>query len=538
MKPSSRTSGVLLHLTSLPGPHGIGDLGPDAYRFIDWLADAGQSLWQVLPVNPIGPGNSPYQSPSAFAGSPQMVALEPLVERGWLALPVLPEGGFDEQRVDFDRVLPWRMTQLRAAAAGFFARAGRPERDALAAWCEREAGWLDDYALFMALQTAHGDRPWWTWAPPLRDREPAALQATRATHAQEIACHRFVQWCFETQLGALKAYANERGVALVGDLPIFVAHHSADCWSRPDLYELDALGQPTVVAGVPPDGYTADGQRWGNPLYRWDRMAAEGYVWWTARLRRLLTQADVFRIDHFRGFAGYWEIPVNCPTAREGRWVPGPGAALFEAVERALGRLPIVAEDLGHITPDVVALRERFGWPGMRIVYEGFLYGADHPFLPHHHVPDALAYTSTHDSDTVCGWWDAAPTAEREFAAAYLGLDARASGAEVARAVVRVTFTSVARMALVPMQDLLALGSGHRMNRPGTLGAGNWGWRFAWRDVGPEPGRMLARISAASGRAPYGRPGATRESSGTPSRDGPGATEGFQPDPMSARRRR
>ncbi|MDE2081070.1 MAG: 4-alpha-glucanotransferase [Burkholderiales bacterium] len=500
MNPPPRSAGLLLHVSSLPGPHGSGDLGPDAHRFVDWLASAGQTLWQTLPLNPAGPGDSPYQSPSAFAGNPLLVALAPLVERGWLAAPVPPATDRDAQRVDFGRVAPWRLAQLRTAAAGFFARAGAAERAAWAAWCAREAGWLDDYALFMALHRAAGHQPWWTWPAPLRDREPAALQAARAAQAAEIDFQRFVQWCFETQLAALKAHANARGVALVGDLPIFVAHDSADCWSRPDLYALDADGQPTVVAGAPPDLYTADGQRWGNPLYRWDRMAAEGHAWWTARVRRLLTQADVFRIDHFRGFAACWEIPADQPTARGGRWVPGPGAALFEALERALGPLPIVAEDLGHITPDVVALRERFGWPGMRIVYEGLIYGAQHPFLPHHHVPGCLAYTSTHDSDTVAGWWQGASAEQRDFATAYLGLAPQAGGADAAQAVLRATWVSVAGMALAPMQDLLGLDSAHRMNRPGSLG-GNWAWRFDWADLPPDAAARLRALTEASDRA-------------------------------------
>ncbi|MDP1899582.1 MAG: 4-alpha-glucanotransferase [Rubrivivax sp.] len=500
----ARSSGVLLHVTSLPGPHGSGDFGPEAYRFVDWLAAAGQTLWQVLPLNPIGPGDSPYQSPSAFAGNPLMVALEPLVASGWLAPPPLPAGGLATHRVDFERVVPWRMARLREAAAGFFAQAGEADHKTYTAWCQAQAqaGWLADYALFMALETAHAGQPWWTWPAPLRDRQSAALQAARREHAGEIAFWQFVQWCFDTQLAALKAHAHGRGVALVGDLPIFVAHHSADCWSRPDLFELDAAGRPTVVAGVPPDDYTPDGQRWGNPLYRWERMAAEGYAWWAARLRRLLAQADLFRIDHFRGFAGYWEIPAGCPTAREGRWVAGPGAALFEALQAELGPLPVVAEDLGHITPDVVALRERFGWPGMRIVYEGFIYGAQHPFLPHHHVSHCLACTSTHDSDTACGWWDSATPDQRAFAATYLGVAAAVEGADFARAVVRATFNSVARLALAPMQDLLGLGSAHRMNRPGTSGGGNWGWRFAWGDIDAGTAAALRRITAASGRGP------------------------------------
>ncbi|HWH83781.1 MAG TPA: 4-alpha-glucanotransferase, partial [Burkholderiaceae bacterium] len=373
MNLDERRAGVLLHLTSLPGPHGIGDLGPEAFHFVDWLVAAGQRVWQVLPTTPVGPGDSPYQSVSAFAGSPLMVALEPLVARGWLAAPMVP--AFDAARVAYAHVTPWRLTQLRLAAEGFRVQASPAERAACAAWCAQEAHWLDDYALFMALERAHAGASWWHWPAPQRTREPAALAQARHELLEEIAFWQFVQWCFDTQCAALRAYANARGVAIIGDLPIFVAHHSVDCWARPDLYELDAELQPAVVAGVPPDAFTADGQRWGNPLYRWDRMAADGYAWWIARVRRALVHADAFRIDHFRGFAAHWEIPATSPTAITGRWVEGPGRALFDALAGALGALgplPIIAEDLGVITPDVEALRDHCGFPGMRILQFAF----------------------------------------------------------------------------------------------------------------------------------------------------------------------
>src|SRR5574343_350780 len=439
---NQRASGVLLHVTSLPGPHGIGDFGPDAYRFVDWLAGAGQRLWQWLPTTPIGPGNSPYQSVSAFAGSPLMVALEPLVEKGWLRLDAVPD--FGPGRVDFGRVVPWRMDRLREAHAGFLAHALAPDRAALAAWAQAQAGWLDDYTLFMALETAH---------------------------AAEIGFWAWVQWCFDPQAAALKAYANAREVHLMGDLPIFIAQHSADCWARPDLYFLDEDHQPTVVAGVPPDVFSEFGQRWGNPLYRWDRMAAEDFSWWTARIRRAMDQADVFRIDHFRGFAGYYENPARCPTAIEGTWQPGPGIALFQAIERALGPLPIVAEDLGLVTPDVVELLEASRFPRLKIVQ--FAFGGDgaHEFLPHNYDPNTVVYTGTHDNH---------------------------------RGMVRAAANSVSRLAIYPLQDVLGLGAEHRMNLPGSLGEHNWSWRFSWDMVGPEPGRVLGLITAASGRGPFG----------------------------------
>jgi 4-alpha-glucanotransferase len=489
---------VLLHPTSLPGPHGTGDLGPDAHRFVDWLHSAGQSVWQMLPINPVGPGFSPYMSVSAFAGSPLMVALQPLVARGWLAEPVLPAGEFEATRTDFDRVTPWRMAQLRAAHAGFAALATAADHAALAAWCAAQAGWLPDYTLFMALQTVHGGQPWWTWAPPLRDRNATALQAAREQHAQEIGFWHFVQWCFDTQFAALKAHAHARGVALVGDLPIFIAHDSADCWARPDLYWLDDAGQPTVVAGVPPDDLGPDGQRWGNPLYRWDRMAAEGYAWWTARVQRAMAHADVFRIDHFLGFSAYWEIPASSPTAQVGRWVPGPGKALFDAIQQRLGTLPIIAEDLGLITPEVIALRDGCGFPGMKILQ--FAFGGDggHEFLPHNYTPHVVVYSGTHDNDTARGWWDHAPAHEQVFCARYLHCTAE----DVHWGMVRAACNSVAQMAVFPLQDVLGLASEHRMNLPGTLGGSNWAWRFAWHDLAADVGATLARIAQDSGRAP------------------------------------
>ena len=503
--PPHRASGVLLHLTSLPGPHGVGDFGPDAYRFVDWLATAGQTLWQWLPTSPVGPGDSPYQSPSAFAGSPLMVALEPLVERGWLLPPVLPEEDFGADRVDFSRVIPWRDAQLRAAAAGFQARATAADRAAFAQWCAAQAAWLDDYTLFMTLFNAHGMQPWWTWAPALRQRDAAALVAFGISHAGEIEYWRFVQWCWDTQCVALKRYANARGVALIGDIPIYVADNSADVWSRPDLYALGNDGLPTVVAGAPPDDLGPEGQRWGNPLYRWDRMAAEDYAWWAARVKRVLAQTDIVRIDHFRGFAGYWEIPASSPSAKTGRWREGPGHALFEAIERGIddtmkpgGRLPIIAEDLGLITPDVVSLIEACGFPRMKVLVFGFGADGTHEFLPQSYAPDTIVYTSTHDTDTARGWWNNARDGEREFAGAYLACD----GESVCWAMIRAASNSVSRRAVFPLQDVLGLGSEHRMNSPGTLSPGNWSWRFEWPMLGRETARALGVITAVSGRGP------------------------------------
>jgi 4-alpha-glucanotransferase len=497
MNLDQRTAGVLLHITSLPGPHGIGDFGPGAYQFVDWLASAGQGIWQLLPTTPIGPCDSPYQSKSAFAGSFLMVALEPLVERGWLSPPSLPADGFDARRVDYGRVMPWRLAQLRLAAAGFKQKNDAAERADFAEWRDLQSDWLDDYALFMALDTAHQGQPWWLWSAPLRAREAKAMQSVRVEHAEEIAFWQFVQWCFDRQCSALRDYANRRGVAIMGDLPIFIADNSADCWSRPDLYFLDENFQPSVVAGVPPDEMGPLGQRWGNPLYRWDRMAAEDFSWWTARVRRALGQANILRIDHFRGFAGYWEIPASSPTAIEGRWVPAPGKELFAAIARALGPLPIVAEDLGLITPDVIELRDGCGFPGMRILQFGFGGDGSHEFLPHNYVRETVVYTGTHDNDTARGWWDHANERERLFAAVYLAANAQ----DIHWQMIHAACNSIANMAVFPMQDVLGLDGSHRMNLPGTT-EGNWSWRFDWSMVPAKLAHRLGQLAAASGRAP------------------------------------
>ncbi len=496
-----RRSGVLLHPTSLPGPHGSGDLGPSAYHFVDWLVAAGQGAWQVLPLNPIGHGNSPYAGVSAFAGSPLLVALEPLIERGWLAPIRVDEcAGFDRRHVDFGRVIPWRIEKLRQAHAGFAAHAGEHERESLRAYCDEQAAWLDDYALFMALDEAQHARgsfaPWPQWEEPLARRKPAAMAQAREEHAASIAFWKFVQWCFDAQWSALKAYANGRDIRLIGDLPIFVAHHCADCWARPDLYLLDSHLEPKVVAGVPPDYFSTTGQRWGNPLYDWEAMKRDGYSWWIERVRRQLRLADLIRIDHFRGFAGYWEIPAACQTAIEGRWAPGPGAPLFDALHDALGELPLIAEDLGVITQDVVDLRDRFAFPGMRILQFAFSGDATHAFLPHNYVENCCVYTGTHDNDTAQGWWASATDRERAFAREYL--DVR--DGDISGAMMRAVSASVARLVVFPMQDVLALGPEHRMNSPGWTDC--WTWRFDWDMVGSLTARHLARMSAAFGRAP------------------------------------
>ena len=486
-----RASGVLLHPTSLPGPHGSGDFGPAAYHFVDWLVAAGQKLWQILPLGGIGPGNSPYMSSSAFAGNVLLIDLGELQQRGWLRPEELgPPPGVSAQRLDFATVVPFRMDRLARAAQRFDVQATPQERAEFAAFRSRHADWLDDYSLFMTLAETHGWRDWSDWNAPLAAREHAALAEARQRHAQRIAFWTFCQWCFYRQWLALKAYANGRGVEIIGDAPIFIAYQSAEVWSRRELFELDARGKPTAVAGVPPDAFSDTGQRWGNPLYRWKAHAKEGYAWWVQRIRRTFELVDIVRIDHFRGFAGYWEIPASEATAVKGRWLPGPGDALFKAIAKALGPLPIIAEDLGVITPDVVALRRKFAFPGMRILQFAFDGGSGNAYLPHNHDVDSVVYTGTHDNDTTIGWWASLSDAQRARVRDYLGTD----GGEIHWDLIRAASASVADTVVHPMQDVLGLGGEHRMNLPGK-GEGYWEWRFDWTQVRPEHAQRLEHLT-------------------------------------------
>jgi 4-alpha-glucanotransferase len=491
-----RACGMLLHPTCLPGPHGSGDFGSAAYHFVDWLVAAGQKLWQILPLGGIGPGNSPYMSSSAFAGNVLLIDLAELQARGWLAAEELaPEPGFEDGRVNFAAVVPWRMERLWRAATRFAVAHGDADDAAYTAFCNRQAAWLDDYALFMALADHQPGQPWCDWDSALARREPAALRAESEAHAECMAFHKFCQWRFFEQWLRLKAYANERGIQIVGDAPIFMAYQSAEVWARQPLFELDATGHAKVVAGVPPDYFSDTGQRWGNPLYRWPAHADEGYAWWTERVRHSFELVDIVRIDHFRGFAHYWEIPASEATAVKGRWRAGPGAALFKAIANALGPLPIIAEDLGLITPDVTALRKRFAFPGMRILH--FAFGGDNrnAYLPHHHEPDSVVYTGTHDNDTTLGWWAGASMQERAHALAYLASD----GTAIHWDLIRAACASVADTAIIPLQDVLGLAGEHRMNLPGR-GEGYWEWRFQWAQVQPEHAQRLAALCGLYGR--------------------------------------
>ncbi len=495
-----RASGVLLHPTSLPGRHGSGDLGREAHHFVDWLVSAGQRLWQVLPLNGIGPGDSPYMSTSAFAGNVLLIDLTELHEQGWLdAADLEPTAALSHStdRVDFAAMVPFRMERLARAAGRFDSTASPQQREAFVSFCAEHGPWLDDYALFMALSEAQDWRDWCDWPQPLAQREPQALALARVQHAPRVAFWRFCQWSFFRQWQALKQHANAKGVQLVGDAPIFIAYHSAEVWARPELFELGPDMRPTVVAGVPPDFFSATGQRWGNPLYRWAAHSAEGFAWWVERVRRLFEVADIVRIDHFRGFAAYWEIPATEPTAQKGRWVSAPGEALFKAIAKALGPVPIIAEDLGVITPDVDALRRKFGLPGMRILQ--FAFGGDPAdrFLPHNHEPDTVVYTGTHDNNTSAGWWASATETERHFARGYLATD----GQDMPWTLIRSAMASVADTAIHPLQDVLALPAPCRMNFPGQA-SGWWRWRFQWSLVQPWHAARLADLTRLYGRLP------------------------------------
>lgn len=495
-----RASGVLLHPTSLPGPHGSGDLGREAYHFVDWLVSAGQQLWQLLPLAGIGPGNSPYMSNSAFAGNPLLVDLAELHQHGWLdPADLAPVPGLDAQAVDYAVVHAFRMARLAKAAARFAVQ-GTPEQQAdFQTFQAEHTNWLDDYALFMALCEHLGWRDWCEWEPPLARREPARLAQARLDHAERLHFWRFCQWRFFRQWAQLKAYANGKGVQIIGDTPIFIAYLSAEVWANPRLFELDStpdnFGRPTVVAGVPPDFFSAIGQRWGNPLYKWAAHRKDGFAWWVERIRRSFELADIVRIDHFRGFASHWEIAASEPTAVKGRWVPAPGEALFKAINKALGPMPIIAEDLGVITPDVDALRKKLGLPGMSVLQFAFAGDASDRYLPHNHEHDTVVYTGTHDNDTAAGWWCTASENERHFARGYLATD----GHDMPWTLIRAAMASVADTAVHTMQDVLALPSDCRMNFPGQE-SGWWRWRFAWSQVQPWHAERLAELARLYGR--------------------------------------
>lgn len=522
-----RSSGILLHPTSLPGPFGIGDLGPEAYRFVDFLVAAGQSLWQVLPLGPTGYGDSPYACYSAFAGNTLLISPEQLVTEGLLdedsAQPPRPlrlAGGQDpshrgdtenaevtQRKVDFGQAHKFKEGLLRKAYERYKKTTDTHLRSAFETFAQRHAHWLEDYALFRALKDAHGGVAWNEWEPSLIRRTPSAIAGAGEQLREEVEAHMFNQFLFFRQWFALKRYCNDHGIKIVGDLPIFVAQDSADVWTNPEQFKLDKDGKQIVVAGVPPDYFSATGQFWGNPLYNWEQMQADGFKWWIERVRATFTVVDIARVDHFRGFAACWEIPGGDKTAERGQWVEAPGSELFTAIRKTLGELPIIAEDLGVITPDVIALREEFGFPGMRILQFGFSSDSKNIDLPHNYVPNVVAYTGTHDNNTTVGWFQSVAgegstrTAkqierERKFCMDYLDTD----GKEIQWDFIRCVVASVANTAIIPLQDLLGLGTEARMNLPNST-ENNWAWRYESGSLTEETAERLEHLTELYGRA-------------------------------------
>jgi 4-alpha-glucanotransferase len=476
----------LLHVTSLPGGHGIGDLGCSAYEFVEFLAQSKQKIWQVLPLGPTGYGDSPYQLFSAFAGNPLLIDLHALRDQGLLTSQDLTQAsGLPDDRVEYGRVINVKQRFLRKAACTFFAHGDNADRIAFDAFCRENADWLDDYSLFMACKSFYKDAVWADWEPGIRKRDASALQEWQEKLAPEVQTHKFAQFEFFRQWRKLKIHSQSRGIRIMGDIPIYVAHDSADVWAHPELFRLDEQSRPTAIAGVPPDYFSATGQLWGNPLYRWDVSIASGHRWWIDRFRASLRLFDLVRLDHFRGFEAFWEVPASASTAQQGRWVQGPGAEFFRTVQSELKVLPFVAENLGVITPEVEAMRKEFGFPGMSLLQFAFGNDPQGPsFRPHNYARKLVAYTGGHDNDTTVGWWNSSGVGEstrtaedirkeRDFARAYLGFEDE----PINWVLIRTVFASVADIAIVPLQDVLGLGSEARMNLPGTL-SGNWKWRY------------------------------------------------------------
>ncbi len=496
---AKRGSGILLHITSLPSAWGIGDMGPGAFRFAEFLAESGQHLWQVLPLNPTDPayGNSPYDSVSAFGSNPLLISPDLLLEDGLLTRKDLePVPDFPRGRVQYDAAILFKQ-RLFSLARGRFEQEGR--REDYERFCADNADWLDDLALFIALKERFDGRPWQEWPVDLRDREPASIESARRTLADRIDQEKTLQYLFEKQWVSLKRTCNERGIHIFGDLPIYVSLDSADGWTHPGLFKLDEAKQPTHVAGVPPDYFSDTGQRWGNPVYRWDVLRETGYAWWIRRLERNLHLFDIVRIDHFRGFEAYWEIPAEEPTAVRGEWVKGPGDDFFHALAGHFPDLPIVAEDLGTITQEVRDLMARFGLPGMKLLV--FAFGDDlatNPYVPHNHEKNCLVYTGTHDNNTVKGWFTA-ELREDDKARLFRYLGREVDPARISEEMVRMAMMSVANTAILPMQDLLGLGEEARMNRPARTD-GNWQWQLVAEQIEPERAEEIRGMTETYGR--------------------------------------
>ncbi len=471
-----RGCGVLLHPTSLPGPGGIGTVGKDACRFVDLLAAMGMSYWQVLPLTPPACGNSPYSAFSAFAGNPLLIDLDQIFEDG--DLPAISyEDCPDDTCVDFEAVTEKKMEILQAAGTNFLLNNAAPCKQEFWDFCNTTP-WLHNYSLFMALKHRYKGKPWVKWPAGFALLMPEKYEKASVELGKEIGIQKYIQWQFFRQWRKLRTYAADKGIAIIGDIPIFVGYDSADVWSQRELFLLDSKGKPTAVAGVPPDYFSATGQLWGNPLYDWEALGRRKYDWWIERFKSMYGLFDIIRVDHFRGFEAAWQVPVGEKTAINGTWIKAPGTSLFDAVFAALGKLPIIAEDLGVITPEVEALRDRYGFPGMKIVQFAFDSGPLNPYLPHNHQKNSVVYTGTHDNDTTAGWYNSLPDARRSRVNYYVG----SRGDDTIECLIRTVFMSVADTAIVPLQDLIGLGSEARMNVPGTA-FGNWGWRFTWNMV-------------------------------------------------------
>jgi len=493
-----RSAGVLAHPTSFPSPHGIGDLGQHAYQFVDWLAAANQRLWQVLPLGPTGFGNSPYSSPSAFAGNPLLISLEPLRDQGLLTdnriTPVWP---FPDHDVNFVAVMPFKIDALWDAFDATRADDSAFDSTALRAFAQAESAWLDDYALFMALGDYFGGVHWLEWPPEIRARDAVAMARVQAELHRVVDFHRFVQFVFRQQWFALKRYANGLGIKIIGDIPIYVASNSADVWANQQEFRLDAGGRASVVSGVPPDLFTEHGQLWGNPVFDWNRMANDGFAWWRNRIVKTMELVDIVRIDHFRGFAAGWVVPADDETARTGHWEQGPGRAIFDAIARELGELPIVVEDLGLITPDVHALREELGFPGMKVLQFAFDGNPRSQYLPHMYDHSCVVYPGTHDNQTTAGWFQSISEESRRQVQTYLGAD----GSDIAWDLARLSLESVADVAILPLQDIMRLGDEARMNTPGVT-VGNWRWRYMEHQLHGGLAAGLAELTQSYGRTP------------------------------------
>jgi len=488
LKPSAndllnkRRAGILLHITSLPGPNRTGDLGQDAYYFVDFLHKSGVTVWQTLPLGMTHADGSPYQCLSAHAGNPDFINIDWLVRQGWLQSNEMCEDCKGTDKFN-------KSCLVAKAYEGFLERAAQMDKDSFANFCHDKAFWLDDFALFLALRIEFNRQSWSQWPDHLKDRDSKAIKEARCRLSHTIDSIKFEQYVFFRQWMALKAYANKNNVLLFGDIPIFVSYDSADVWANRDVFKLNDNGDMSVVAGVPPDYFSETGQRWGNPHYNWTFLKKTGFNWWLERMHTQLEQFDILRIDHFRGLEAAWEIPASEPTAKHGEWVKAPGKALLNAINADLGAIPLVAEDLGIITNEVIELRDEFDLPGMKILHFAFGGGPDNPYLPNNYVKNCVVYTGTHDNDTTRGWAEQLSEDEKKHIHEYLGNPL----ASIHCALIQAALASVANLAIIPMQDILELGSEHRMNTPGTT-VGNWKWRFQWEQLSTERAARLAHL--------------------------------------------